>query len=72
MLINFPNIHLFHYNLQVWRNKVLNNKYHSDLFLFLEFSLFYYNSYLEHLWVIYNNKNYSSLLYILFIAVQNN
>ena len=65
--------HIFYANsthvLYAWRNEFLNDKFHSGLFIFLGSSLFY--SYPEHLSVIYNNKNYGSLLYTLFITVQS-
>ena len=55
--------------MHVWRKEFLNDKFHSDLFIFQGFLCF--KSYLELLSFIYNNKNYVSLPYILFIAVQN-
>lgn len=53
-------------------NAFLNNKFQSDLFIFIVFSLLYFLSLaFVCFFVIYNNKNYCSLPYILFIAVQN-
>ena len=41
------------------------------IYLFSQ-GLFCFISYSEHLSVIYNNKNYGSFPYIIFIAVENN
>ena len=66
--ITFPSI-LCH-QLHVWHNEFLNDKFYSDLFVFLGL-LCFISYYSKHLSVIYNNKNYGSLPYIQFIAVQN-
>ena len=54
-------------SLHVWRNEFLNPKFHSD-HIFPGSSLFF--SYSEGVSVIYNNRNYGSLPYILFMVVQ--
>ena len=65
MSINFLSILCHHFA----HNEFSNYKFHSDLFF--SKGLLCFISYSEHLSAIYNNKNYGSLPYILFTAVQN-
>ena len=64
MSINFLSICAI--SLHVWRYEFLNL---IRMYLF-SWGLLCFISYSEHLSVIYNDKNYGSLPYILFIAVQ--
>ena len=67
LVINFLSISC--HQFQVWRDEFLKDKFH---WIYLSsWGLLCFISYSECLSVIYNIKNYGSLPYILFIAVQN-